>query len=55
MAIGVEKLKDSGFSGLVTSSAPPNDGTGAELTAPALFCLLAPGVRQEVRRRPGPR
>src|SRR5207248_5920798 len=39
MAIGVEKLKDSGFSGL-TGSAPPSDGTGAELTAPALFSLL---------------
>src|SRR5205085_7330832 len=41
MAIGVEKLKDGGFSGLVVSS-PPSDGTGAELTAPALFSLLAP-------------
>ena len=41
MAIGVEKLKDAGFSGLVVSS-PPSDGTGAELTAPALFSLLAP-------------
>src|SRR4051794_2692606 len=41
MAIGVEKLKDSGFSGL-TGSAPPNDGTQAALTAPAMFSLLAP-------------
>jgi acetyl-CoA C-acetyltransferase len=41
MAIGVEKLKDSGFSGLVVGS-PPNDGTSADLTAPALFSLLAP-------------
>src|SRR5881296_3365913 len=41
MAIGVEKLKDGGFSGLVVSS-PPSDGTGAELTAPANFSLLAP-------------
>src|SRR4051794_30609979 len=41
MAIGVEKLKDSGFSGLV-GSAPPNDGTQAALTAPAMFSLLAP-------------
>src|SRR5579859_196797 len=41
MAIGVEKLKDSGFSGLV--SAPlPSDGTTAEITAPARFSLLAP-------------
>src|ERR1700704_2389449 len=41
MAIGVEKLKDSGFSGLTTGS-PPNSGTAAAITAPALFSLLAP-------------
>src|SRR3954449_9673540 len=41
MAVGVEKLKDSGFSGL-TGSRPPDDGTGAALTAPAMFSLLAP-------------
>jgi acetyl-CoA C-acetyltransferase len=41
MAIGVEKLKDSGFSGL-TIGAPPDDGTGSALTAPATFSLLAP-------------
>jgi acetyl-CoA C-acetyltransferase len=41
MAIGVEKLKDSGYSGLVLPM-PPNDGTAVELTAPALFSLLAP-------------
>ena len=43
MAVGVEKLKDSGFSGLVRSS-PANDGTAPEntLTAPAAFSLLDP-------------
>ncbi|MGB6554337.1 MAG: acetyl-CoA acetyltransferase [Candidatus Binataceae bacterium] len=41
MAIGVEKLKDSGYSGLVMS-APPNDGTDGNMTAPASFSLLAP-------------
>ena len=41
MAIGVEKLKDSGFSGLVISGVP-NDGTLTETTAPARFSLLAP-------------
>ncbi len=41
MAIGVEKLKDSGFSGLVMTN-PPNDGTPATMTPPALFSLLAP-------------
>jgi acetyl-CoA C-acetyltransferase len=43
MAVGVEKLKDSGYSGLVRSS-PPGDGTAPEnaLTAPAAFSLLDP-------------
>jgi acetyl-CoA C-acetyltransferase len=42
MAIGVEKLKDSGFSGL-TAARPPDDGTGrGDVTAPANFSLLAP-------------
>lgn len=41
MAIGVEKLKDSGFSGLVVGT-PPNDGTLGTMTAPASFSLLAP-------------
>ena len=43
MAVGVEKLKDSGFSGLLRGD-PPADGTAAELslTAPAAFSLLDP-------------
>ena len=43
MAIGVEKLKDSGFSGLVGSAVPGagDDGKG-DTTAPANFSLLAP-------------
>ncbi|MHB8693649.1 MAG: acetyl-CoA acetyltransferase [Solirubrobacteraceae bacterium] len=43
MAVGVEKLKDSGYSGLVRTS-PPADGTAPEnaLTAPAAFSLLDP-------------
>jgi acetyl-CoA C-acetyltransferase len=43
LAIGVEKLKDSGYSGLVRSQAP-SDGTAPEiaLTAPAAFSLLDP-------------
>src|ERR1700684_664995 len=41
MAIGVEKLKDSGFSGLVRPQVP-GDGTTTETTAPARFSLLAP-------------
>jgi acetyl-CoA C-acetyltransferase len=41
MAIGVEKLKDSGFSGLVVSR-PADSGTAAAITAPASFSFLAP-------------
>jgi acetyl-CoA C-acetyltransferase len=46
MAIGVEKLKDSGFSGLV-SAVLPSDGTLAEITAPARFSLLAPAYAKK--------
>jgi acetyl-CoA C-acetyltransferase len=41
MAVGGEKLKDSGFSGLVVPP-PSNDGTAPEPSAPAMFSLLAP-------------
>src|ERR1700704_6627281 len=41
MAVGGEKLKDSGYSGLVVAP-PSSDGTAAEPTAPAMFSLLAP-------------
>jgi acetyl-CoA C-acetyltransferase len=46
MAVGVEKLKDSGFSGLMRAD-PPSDGTASELTmtAPAAFSLLDPAYR----------
>jgi len=45
MAVGVEKLKDSGFSGLLRGD-PPADGTASELslTAPAAFSLLDPAT-----------
>jgi len=46
MAIGVEKLKDSGFSGL-TSAAPPDDGTRPSMTAPATFALLVPAYAKK--------
>ncbi|MEX2195914.1 MAG: acetyl-CoA acetyltransferase [Thermoleophilaceae bacterium] len=54
MATGVEKLKDSGYSGL--SVPPSGDGTDAELTPPAMFSLLAPayckryGLDEDVMR-----
>jgi acetyl-CoA C-acetyltransferase len=41
MAVGGEKLKDSGISGLVVPP-PTNDGTASEPSAPAMFSLLAP-------------
>lgn len=43
LAVGAEKLKDSGFSGL-TRQDPPGDGTAVELsmTSPAAFSLLDP-------------
>ncbi|HEY3239045.1 MAG TPA: acetyl-CoA acetyltransferase, partial [Acidimicrobiia bacterium] len=49
MAIGVEKLKDNGFSGLVVSGIA-DDGTGGalgEITAPANFSLLAPAYAKK--------
>src|ERR1700722_1439020 len=46
MAIGVEKLKDSGFSGL-TGGSPPNSGTAAAITAPASFSFLAPAYAKK--------
>jgi acetyl-CoA C-acetyltransferase len=46
MAIGVEKLKDSGYSGLVGGTIP-NDGTLPTLTAPASFSLLAPAYAKK--------
>lgn len=47
MAIGVEKLKDSGYSGLAAGGAPPTDGTQTPMTAPATFSLLAPAYARK--------
>jgi acetyl-CoA C-acetyltransferase len=41
LAIGVEKLKDSGYSGL-SNLRPVGDGTFPDITAPASFSFLAP-------------
>ncbi|REJ84180.1 MAG: acetyl-CoA acetyltransferase [Acidobacteria bacterium] len=46
VAMGVEKLKDSGYSGLV-GNAPPGDGTESGMTAPANFSLLAPAYAEK--------
>ncbi len=46
MALGVEKLKDNGMSGLV--GAPlPDDGTKIDITAPASFSFLAPAYAKK--------
>src|SRR5688500_18126785 len=46
MAIGVEKLKDSGSSGLPETRAV-GDGTRPPRTAPAMFSLLAPAYSKK--------
>src|SRR5262249_56681941 len=46
MAVGVEKLKDSGYSGL-TGTRASGDGTQTPLTAPAMFSLLAPAYAKK--------
>jgi acetyl-CoA C-acetyltransferase len=45
MAIGVEKVKDSGYQGL-NAFPIPNDGTARTLTAAAMFSLVAPAYAQ---------
>ncbi len=45
MAVGAEKLKDNGFSGL-PSPKPQDDGTRISNTAPANFSLLGPAYQQ---------
>ena len=52
MAIGVEKLKDTGYSGL-TGIRPVGDGTDPGLSSPAAFSFLAPAYAPQVRRGPG--
>src|ERR1700730_3130694 len=43
MAVGVEKVKDSGYQGLVGAGKTPTDGTGRTLTAAAMFAMCSPG------------
>ena len=56
MAVGVEKVKDSGYQGL-NAFPVPNDGTARSLTAAAMFSLVVPayarryGVDEDVLRR----
>src|SRR5689334_2050214 len=46
MAVGVEKVKDSGYQGL-NAFPIPNDGTQRSLTAAAMFSLVAPAYAQK--------
>ena len=46
MAIGVEKVKDSGYQGL-NAFPIPNDGTARSLTAAAMFSLVAPAYAEK--------
>jgi acetyl-CoA C-acetyltransferase len=56
MAVGVEKVKDSGYQGL-NAFPIPNDGTQRTLTAAAMFSMVAPayakryGVDEDELRR----
>ena len=47
MAIGVEKVKDSGYQGLVGAGKTPTDGTGRTLTAAAMFAMCAPAYAKK--------
>ncbi|HEX6312633.1 MAG TPA: acetyl-CoA acetyltransferase [Acidimicrobiia bacterium] len=42
MAVGVEKVKDSGYQGLVGAAKMPTDGTNRTLTAAAMFAMCVP-------------
>src|SRR6476469_8441389 len=52
MAIGVEKVKDSGYQGL-NAFPIPNDGTGRTLTAAAMFSLIVPAYAKRYGVDPG--
>src|SRR5205085_2272312 len=43
MAVGVEKVKDSGYQGLVGAAKTPTEGTGRTLTAAAMLAMCSPG------------
>jgi acetyl-CoA C-acetyltransferase len=47
MAVGVEKVKDSGYQGLVGAGKSPTDGTNRTLTAAAMFAMCAPAYGQK--------
>ena len=46
MAVGAEKVKDSGYAGL-NAFPIPNDGTARTLTAAAMFSMVAPAYAKK--------
>ncbi|HZU79650.1 MAG TPA: acetyl-CoA acetyltransferase [Acidimicrobiales bacterium] len=46
MAVGAEKVKDSGYQGL-NAVNPPGDGTARTLTAAAMFSMVAPAYAKK--------
>jgi acetyl-CoA C-acetyltransferase len=46
MAVGAEKVKDSGYQGL-NAVNPPGDGTARTLTAAAMFSMVAPAYARK--------
>jgi len=42
MAVGVEKVKDSGYQGLTGAAKIPTDGTARTLTAAAMYAMILP-------------
>lgn len=51
MAVGGEKLKDAGYSGLEMPSVP-NDGTPPVLSAPAMYSMIVPAYARRYGVRP---
>jgi acetyl-CoA C-acetyltransferase len=52
MAVGVEKVKDSGYQGL-NAFPIPTDGTNRTLTAAAMFSMVAPAYARRYGVEPG--
>src|SRR5438105_15533258 len=47
MALGVEKVKDSGYPGRAGSGSPPPDGPQRTLTAAAMYSMVAPSYARK--------
>ena len=47
MAVGVEKVKDSGYQGAVGAGKVPTDGTDRTLTAAAMYSMIVPAYAKK--------